>query len=66
MPKYSYRCEVCKWEGEEEPVDAGNMALCPRCGVHLYPLPWTQTWGLALLVFAGCAVVIAGLAYLTR
>src|SRR5262245_12043416 len=45
----SYRCEVCRWQGQLEPLDAGDAAPCPNCGVYLYPLSWTQTWGVALL-----------------
>ena len=44
----SYRCEVCRWQGRLEPIDAGDAAPCPNCGVFLYPLSWGQTWGVAL------------------
>jgi uncharacterized paraquat-inducible protein A len=58
----SYRCTVCSWQGRQEPVDAGDAAPCPRCGVFLYPLSWAQTWGLALLVMVGTAAVVVALA----
>jgi hypothetical protein len=50
VPLRSYRCEVCRWQGQLEPEDAGDAAPCPQCGVYLYPLTWVQTWGLALLL----------------
>lgn len=58
----SYRCEVCRWRGTLEPLDAG-AAPCPNCGVYLYPLSWFQTWGVALLLIAGCvgAVVLGAM-----
>jgi DNA-directed RNA polymerase subunit RPC12/RpoP len=56
----SYRCSVCRWQGQLEPVDAGDAAPCPDCGVYLYPLTWVQTWGVALvLVGVGVAVAAA-------
>jgi uncharacterized paraquat-inducible protein A len=55
----SYRCEVCRWQGRLEPIDAGDAAPCPNCGVFLYPLSWAQTWGLALLMIA---VTLGGIA----
>jgi hypothetical protein len=55
----SYRCEVCGWQGRLEPLDAGDAAPCPNCGVFLYPLPWTQTWGMALLLILGCLALVA-------
>jgi hypothetical protein len=60
----SYRCNVCGWPGRMEPVDAGDAAPCPNCGVFLYPLPWTQTWGFAILLigatlgFVAAAVIL--------
>jgi hypothetical protein len=57
----SYRCEVCRWQGRQEPLDAGDAAPCPNCGVYLYPLSWAQTWGVALLLIgASFGVVAAG------
>jgi uncharacterized paraquat-inducible protein A len=58
----SYRCTVCGWQGRAEPLDAGEAAPCPQCGVYLYPLSWVQTWGLALVIMlatAGVLVVVA-------
>lgn len=58
----SYRCEVCGWQGTLEPMDAGDSAPCPQCGVYLYPLSWAQTWGVALgliaLAVVGLFVVV--------
>jgi len=48
----TYRCSVCRWQGQLEPIDAGDAAPCPQCGVYLYPLSWMQTWGLALVLIA--------------
>ncbi|MBA4062244.1 MAG: hypothetical protein C0501_00795 [Isosphaera sp.] len=49
----SYQCTVCRWQGTAEPVDAGDAAPCPRCGVYLYPTSWARTWGVALLLVGG-------------
>jgi uncharacterized paraquat-inducible protein A len=46
----SYRCAVCQWQGTLQPIDPGDAAPCPQCGVYLYPLSWGQTWGFALLL----------------
>jgi hypothetical protein len=54
---------VCNWQGQLEPVDAGEAAPCPQCGVYLYPLPWRQTWGVALALVAAAALVVALAAY---
>lgn len=63
----SYRCVVCRWQGTLEPLDAGNAAPCPNCGVYLYPLSWLQTWGVALLLIAGCVgVAVVGALLLLR
>jgi uncharacterized paraquat-inducible protein A len=57
----SYRCEVCRWRGTLEPLDAGDAAPCPNCGVYLYPLSWLRTWGVALLLMAACVgAAVAG------
>ena len=58
----SYRCTVCGWQGRQEPVDAGDAAPCPRCGVYLYPLSWAQTWGLALLIMLATAAALVAIA----
>jgi uncharacterized paraquat-inducible protein A len=55
----SYRCQVCGWQGRAVPIDAGDAAPCDRCGTYLYPLSWASTWGLALLLIAGTAAVVA-------
>ena len=60
----SYQCEVCRWQGQLEPVDAGNAAPCPQCGVYLYPRSWAQTWGLVLLIVGACLGLIFAVAYL--
>jgi len=52
----SYKCAVCKWQGTLEPIDPGDAAPCPECGVYLYPLSWMQTWGVALSL-VGLSVV---------
>lgn len=62
----SYRCRVCRWQGSLEPLDVGDAAPCPQCGVYLYPLSWLQTWGSALLLIAGALAVIAAVVYLRR
>jgi hypothetical protein len=50
----SYRCAVCQWQGCMEPIDPGDAAPCPNCGVYLYPLSWVQTWGVVLLLITLC------------
>jgi hypothetical protein len=61
-----YRCEVCKWQGTAVPIDAGDAAPCPGCGVFLYPLSWFQTWGVALLLVGAACAFIAGSVYLVK
>lgn len=63
MGEKSYRCEVCGWEGVAEPLDAGDAAPCPQCGVFLYPLSWKQTWGTAILWIGIALAVVAAVAY---
>lgn len=53
----SYCCAVCRWQGQLEPLDAGDAAPCPQCGVYLYPLSWAQTWGVALAI-----ILVTGIA----
>jgi DNA-directed RNA polymerase subunit RPC12/RpoP len=60
----SYRCEVCRWQGQMEPLDAGDAAPCPNCGVYLYPLSWTQTWGVALLIIVATLGAVVAVAFL--
>jgi len=60
----SYRCAVCGWRGQLEPVDAGDAAPCPRCGVFLYPASWARTWGVALLLMAATVGAVAAVAAL--
>jgi uncharacterized paraquat-inducible protein A len=58
----SYECKVCGWRGALEPMDAGDAAPCPQCGVYLYPLSWMQSWGVALGIIAlavGAVLVVA-------
>ena len=62
----SYRCVVCGWQGPLEPIDAGDAAPCPQCGVFLYPLSWRQTWGVALLLIGGTLAAILVAALLMR
>ncbi len=62
----SYHCAVCRWQGQMEPVDAGDAAPCPQCGVSLYPLSWAQTWGVALLMVAAAVGVVAAAVILFR
>ena len=64
VPERSYRCTVCGWQGRAEPLDAGDAAPCPQCGVYLYPLSWFQTWGLALLIMLGTAGALVAVAFL--
>jgi uncharacterized paraquat-inducible protein A len=65
-PKKSYQCSVCQWRGELEPMDVGDSAPCPQCGVYLYPLSWAQTWGVALaLIGAAVAFVLVAARMLT-
>jgi hypothetical protein len=60
----SYQCTVCRWQGCLEPLDAGDAAPCPHCGIYLYPLTWMQTWGFALLLIGSCVVLVLGYAFL--
>ena len=55
----AYRCAVCRWQGQLEPLDAGDAAPCPQCGVYLYPLSWSQTWGVALAIILVAVVALA-------
>jgi len=66
MPERSYRCSVCGWQGQLEPLDAGDASPCPNCGVFLYPLPWGQTWGLTLLVIAATVGLVFAAVFLLR
>ncbi len=59
----SYRCAVCRWQGQLEPLDAGDMAPCPQCGVYLNPLSWFQTWGVALLMVGACVGLVLAVAF---
>lgn len=61
----AYRCSVCGGQGSMEPLDAGNAAPCPNCGVYLYPLSWARTWGVTLLL-VGASVALVGLVVLLR
>lgn len=65
-PDRSYRCEVCRWQGQAEPLDAGDAAPCPKCGVYLYPLSWAQTWGLTLAILGVTVAAIFAVALLMR
>jgi hypothetical protein len=47
-----------------EPLDAGDAAPCPQCGVSLYPLTWVQTWGVALLLIGACVALVLAVAFL--
>jgi hypothetical protein len=47
-----------------EPLDAGDAAPCPNCGVYLYPLSWTQTWGVALLIIVATLGAVVAVAFL--
>jgi hypothetical protein len=49
-----------------EPIDAGDAAPCPQCGVYLYPLSWAQAWGVALLMIAASLAVVAVAVLLLR
>ncbi len=62
----SYRCAVCRWQGQLEPIDAGDAAPCPNCGVYLYPLSWAQTWGVALLLIGASLGVVAAAVFLMK
>lgn len=57
-PEKSYQCAVCRWQGRMEPVEAGDSAPCPQCGVLLYPLSWAQTWGVALAMITGAVAFV--------
>ena len=60
----SYRCAVCRWQGRLEPMDVGDAAPCPNCGVYLYPLAWGQTWGVAFLLIAATLGFVAAAVWL--
>lgn len=57
---------MCGWQGRAEPIDAGDAAPCPNCGVYLYPLSWLQTWGVALLFIGGTLGFVAAAVVLMR
>lgn len=57
-PERSYQCAVCRWQGRQEPTDAGDAAPCPQCGVLLYPLSWARTWGAALALVGGTVAFV--------
>ena len=63
---WSYRCSVCRWQGQLEPIDAGDASPCPNCGVFLYPQSWMQTWGMALLLIGGSLGFVAAAVLLLR
>ena len=62
----SYRCAVCRWLGQLEPLDAADAAPCPQCGVYLYPQTWFQTWGVALLMIGACVGLVFAVAFLRK
>jgi len=62
----SYQCSVRRWRGMLEPLDAGDAAPCPQCGVYLYPMSWAQTWGIALALIGLTLAAVVGAAYLMR
>jgi len=62
----SYRCSVCRWQGQLEPVDAGDAAPCPQCGVYLYPLSWLQTWGVVLAIISATVAAVIAAGFLMR
>jgi hypothetical protein len=62
----SYRCEVCRWQGQLEPLDAADAAPCPQCGVFLYPLSWAQTWGVAFALVGASLGFVALAVWLMR
>jgi predicted RNA-binding Zn-ribbon protein involved in translation (DUF1610 family) len=66
MAERHYRCAVCGWQGQLEPIDPGDASPCPQCGVYLYPSSWAQTWGVALLVIAIAVGVVVAAIYLMK
>ena len=62
----SYQCSVRRWRGMLEPLDSGDAAPCPQCGVYLYPMSWAQTWGIALALIGLTLAAVVGAAYLMR
>jgi hypothetical protein len=66
MAERSYRCHVCGWQGQLEPLDPGDASPCPNCGVYLYPLSWGQTWGFALLLIAAVVGFVFAVVFLLR
>jgi DNA-directed RNA polymerase subunit RPC12/RpoP len=62
----SYRCSVCRWQGQLEPIDAGDAAPCPQCGVYLYPLTWLQTWGAVLAIIGAMVAAVVAAGFLMR
>src|SRR5262249_25647129 len=61
-----YRCAVCAWQGQVEPLAAGAAPPGPRPGVYLSPLSWGQPWGLALLLVAACVGLVVAAAFFLR
>ena len=60
----AYGCSVCQWQGALEPLDVGDAAPCPNCGVYLYPLSFAQAWGFALAIIAVTVVAVLVVAFL--
>lgn len=61
-PERSYLCNVCRWQGRAEPLDAGDASPCPNCGSFMYPQSWASGWGLVLLMIGltvGTIVVVS-------
>jgi hypothetical protein len=64
MPSLPYSCHVCKWSGTAEVTEPGDGAMCPNCGVLLYPRAWGETWGLTILIIGVTLGLVALVAYL--
>ena len=62
----SYRCNVCRWQGTLYPMNVGEAAACPNCGVYLYPQSWVATWGLALVMIAASLGFVAAAVFLLK
>jgi DNA-directed RNA polymerase subunit RPC12/RpoP len=54
----SYRCHVCGWQGRQAAAEGYGAAPCPGCGTYLDPLPWVQTWGVAVLLIGGSLAAV--------